>query len=94
MSKQWSNLTKFLDDTIILGLLTVNSNIRNHACGVERFVEWCDEHHLQINVKKTKEIIVDPSSRGDHTKIQISDNEIDQVTSYKYLGVHIDGEMS
>lgn len=43
-----------LDDTVILGLLTINSNIRNHTSGVERFVEWCDEHHLQINVKKIK----------------------------------------
>lgn len=57
-------------------------------------MEWCDEHHLLINVKKTKEIIVDPRSTGDHTKIQNSNNEIERVTSCKYLGSHIDGEIT
>ena len=39
---------------------------------------------------------MDPRSIGDHTTITIHDHEIKQVTlySYKYLGVHIDHDMS
>lgn len=58
------------------------------------FVEWCDEHHLQINVGKTEEIVVDPKSIGDHTAISIHNQTIQQVVSYKYLGVQIDRDMS
>ena len=37
---------------------------------------------------------MDPRSIGDHTTITIHDHEIKQVNSYKYLGVHIDCDMS
>ena len=37
---------------MILSLLTSEDNISSHKTGVDRFVRWCDEHHLQINVKK------------------------------------------
>lgn len=85
---------KFSDDTVILSLLTSKDNISSHTTGVDRFVEWCDEHHLQINVKKTQEIVVDPRSVGDHSEITIHGHNIKQVNSYKYLGVQIDCEMS
>ena len=87
-------IVKFSDDTVILSLLTSEGNISSHTTGVDRFVTWCDEHYLQVNVRKTEEIVVDPRSIGDHTTITIHDHEIKQVTSYKYLGVHIDHDMS
>ena len=49
---------------------------------------------FQIDAKKTEEIIVDPRFIGDHTMITIHGHDIKQVTSYKYLGVQIDCEMS
>ena len=64
-------LVKFSDDTVILSLLTSESTISSHTNGVDRFVGWCDGHNLQINTKKTKEILVDPRSIGDHTMITI-----------------------
>ena len=69
-------LIKFSDDTVILSLLTSKDNISSHTTGVDRFVEWCDEHHLQINVTKTQEIVVDPRSVGDHTEIPIHGREL------------------
>ena len=85
---------KFSDDTVILSLLTSEDNISSHTTGVDRFVRWCDEHHLQINVKKTQEIVVDPRSVGDHTPITVHGHDIKQVDSYKYLGVQIDCQMN
>ena len=37
---------------------------------------------------------MDPRSIGDHTVISIHNNDISQVSSYKYLGVQIDKDMS
>ena len=37
---------------------------------------------------------MDPRSIGDHTVISIHNKAISQVSSYKYLGVHIDKDMS
>ena len=85
---------KFSDDTVILSLLKSNSNIDSHTSGVDNFTEWCDQHHLRINVNKTQEIIVDPRSIGDHSMIAVHDHNIEQVSSYKYLGVQIDKDLS
>ena len=69
------------------------SNLLSLTAGVDRFAEWCDLNHLLINTKKTEEIIIDPRSIGDHTGISVNSNSINQVSSYKYLGVHIDKDM-
>ena len=53
-------IVKFADDTAILGLL-------NDSCftfeiflkEIDRFVSWCDNHSLQLNVSKTKDMIFD-----------------------------------
>ena len=85
---------KFSDDTVILSLLKSSSNIVSHTSGVDKFIEWCDQHHLKINVNKTEEVIVDPRSIGDHSMITVHDHNIKQVSSYKYLGVQIDKDLS
>ena len=51
-------------------------------------------HHLTVNTKKTEEMVFDPGHVGDHTLLLIQDANIAQVDSYKYLGVHIDNNLS
>ena len=85
---------KFSDDAVILSLLSSKGDIVSHTCGVDRFVEWCDQNHLVINVKKTEEVIIDPRSLDDRGVIKIHDNDIKQVPSYKYLGVLIDQDLN
>ena len=84
----------FSDDTVILRMLANKSDTLSHSAGVGRYVEWCDQNYLLINTKKTEEGIMDPRSIGDHTIISIHNNDISQVSSYKYLGVQIDKDMS
>ena len=57
-------------------------------------MKWCEEHNLILNVKKTKEIVFDPRSVGDHSPILIHGERVEQVTSYKYLGVYFDPQLS
>ena len=39
---------RFSDDTVILRLLKGNSNIVSHTSGVDKFIEWCDQHNLFV----------------------------------------------
>ena len=52
-------------------------------------LQWCDRHNLYLNVKKTKEIIID-FRRGDVNHIPLYIHEqaivIEHVHEYKYLG--------
>ena len=57
---------------------------------VEKLVEWSSPNNLKLNVVKTKEIIVD--FQKNKTPIQpsvIHDAEVEIVTSFKFLGIHI-----
>ena len=55
MAKHASNSTiKFADDTTVVGLITNNGEEYMRALRV-----WCQENSLSLNVKKTKEMIVD-----------------------------------
>lgn len=54
-------------------------------------MDWCDSHYLQLNVTKTKEMIIDfrKSAADDHAPLTIHDTVVEQVTEYKYLGTTI-----
>lgn len=49
---------------------------------------------LKANTKKMEEIIFDPKGTGDYMPVSVYNQEITQVQSYKYLGVHIDKSLT
>jgi hypothetical protein len=49
---------------------------------------WCKDNNLSLNVIKTKEIIVDyRKKRTEHVLILIGRAAVEQVESFKFLGV-------
>lgn len=48
---------KYADDTAIVGLITDDEV--DYRRGVDEFVDWCQSSFLQLNIRKTKEIIFD-----------------------------------
>lgn len=61
---------------------------------VELFCIWCKQHNLHLNVSKTKELIIDFRKRSDcHESIKIEGETVEQVKSYKYLGVLINNKL-
>ncbi|KAI3365289.1 hypothetical protein L3Q82_010384 [Scortum barcoo] len=74
----------------------VSAEARRRSTGsvVDRFVEWCGLNHLQLNVTKTKELVVDlRKQRTRLNSVVIRGTEADIVDSYKYLGVHLDNKL-
>ena len=60
---------------------------------MDRFVDWFGLNHLQLNVTKTKELVVDFRKRRTRSNpFSINGTEVDIVDEYKYLGVHIDNK--
>ena len=58
--------------------------------------ETCQcSNNLFLNVIKTKEMIVDyRKRRAEHAPIFIDRTEVEQVESFKFLGVHITNKLS
>ena len=83
-------IIKFADDTAILALMNTKVNSDVFLCQISRFVSWCNDHSLQLNVSKTKEIIFDFRKNQDgHDAVEIDGQVVERVEEYKYLGVTV-----
>ena len=86
-------ILKFADDTAILGLIN-NTNKISYRSEVSKFVQCCNTNYLQLNVNKTKEMVVDSRKKDSEIMtLKINDQIIDQVCTYKYLRVTINEKL-
>ena len=80
------HLQKFSDDSSI---------VTEYRALVENFVGWCDNNHIQLNISKTKELMVDfrRSRKRPLTHITIRGEDVEVVDSYKFLGMHLNNKL-
>ncbi len=82
-------LFKYADDTALVSLCINDDNMYRRE--VERFHKWCKENYLELNVKKTKEMVIDFSTLPvAQQPLYINGELVDTVKEYKYLGTAID----
>lgn len=82
-----NTLIKFADDTTIVGLISDNNEIA-YRKEVQNLSAWCTDNDL--NIKKTKEIIIDyRRNKIKHNGLCINGKEVERVATFKFLGVHI-----
>ena len=90
-----SNLfIKFADDTTVVGLIS-NDEETAYRDEVSLLATWCKDNNLRLNVEKTKEIVVDFRRRhSQHAPLILDGAAVEQVSSTKFLGVHISEDLS
>ncbi len=87
-------IVKFADDTMAIGLITDNDETAYRA-EVSTLTKWCQENNLSLNIDKTKELVVDLRRQSrEHTPITIDKTPVEQVNSFKFLGVHITEDLT
>lgn len=79
------------DDTALIGLIS-SDNDRIYLDQINYFVHYCDFYFLELNFKKTKEMIIDfiAIHKAAPESALIKDYVLESVTECKYLGVVID----
>ena len=86
-------LIKFADDSTIQGLLCDSEDCYFEE--VKCFVGWCEKNFLMSNFKKTKEMIIDfRITKNPMHQLEINDESVETVGSYKYLGFTIDNKLN
>ena len=61
---------------------------------VDRFVKWCGENCMQLNVAKTREMVVDfRRNKPLPSPVCIGGTDVEVVPAYKYLGVTLDNKL-
>lgn len=84
-------ILKSADDTVIVSLLTEDVNC--HGPVVNDFMT-CDSAFLQVNIKKTKYMVIDfRSSPSSPQPTSVKGQMRKSVSSYKYLGLIIDNKL-
>ncbi|PIK55788.1 putative RNA-directed DNA polymerase from mobile element jockey-like [Apostichopus japonicus] len=58
------HLIKFADDTALVGLITRDDG-GEYLSQINWFVDYCDQNFLELNMEKTKEMVID-LRKGDH----------------------------
>ncbi|XP_059827006.1 uncharacterized protein LOC132394660 [Hypanus sabinus] len=87
------HVPKFADDTAIVGCVR-NGQEEEHRKLIQDFEIWCDLNYLRLNITKTKEMAVDFRRPRPHMEPVIINGEcVEQVKTYKYLGVQLDEKL-
>lgn len=88
------SIIKYADDTVITGKI-FNDDCENFYAQVDFFVDWCKSNFLELNVKKTKEMIIDFRTKNQVTpdNIIINEETVERVDNFKYLGYVIDNQL-
>ena len=78
----------------MIGLIT-NNNDTLYQQQLDGFVNYCDANYLELNVSKTKEMVIDfRTSSSKPSPIVLKGSNVERVFSYKYLGIVIDDKLS
>ena len=89
-----NTLIKFTDDTTVVGLIT-DKDETAYREEVRDLAVWCQDNNLSLNVIKTKEMIVDYRiKRTEHAPILIDGAAVEQVESFKFLGIHVTNKLT
>ena len=82
-------IVKFADDTTVIGLIS-NNDESGYREEVQHLTAWCANNTLALNTKKSKELIMDYRKSNHGT----DGTDVEGVTSFKFLGVHISEDLS
>ncbi|KAI5607308.1 hypothetical protein C0J50_7060 [Silurus asotus] len=90
-----TTIIKFADDTVVVGLISNNDEMA-YLQEVKNLERLCQENNLLLNVSKTKELIVDFSTKQERSyqPLNICRTPVERVDSFRYLGVHITQDLS
>ncbi|KAI4903872.1 hypothetical protein NFI96_022133, partial [Prochilodus magdalenae] len=90
-----NSIIKFADDTTVIVLIRGDDETA-YRDEVQHLAAWCDDNNLVLNTQKTKEVIVDfrKSRNQAHTPIHISGAEVECVSNFKFLGIHISEDLT
>lgn len=62
---------------------------------LQSFVDYCDTNFLELNVPKTKEMIIDFRRNTIAPEpVVIKGSVVDRISSYKYLGVVLNNKLT
>ena len=93
---QNENCNIFADDTIIYSFGSNVHEVMTHLQGaLDSAIPWYTSNRLGINADKSAMMLVGKNSKvQNHVNVTINNVPVEQVNSMKYLGIHLDDNLS
>ena len=94
---EFLTLIKFADDMALIARLIDEHSLSAYFDFIDKIATWFDESFLALNITKTKELCIERKRATDPSllrPVQIGSGNIEQVNSFKYLGVIIDENLT
>ena len=86
-------MVKFADDAALVGLIQENEH--SYRENIDSFVTWCEHNFLMLNVRKTKELVINfRTNQGSFSPVCINGDSVEIVNDYKYLGTIFDSKLN
>jgi hypothetical protein len=82
------NLHKFVDDCTLSEIIDRHetSTMQNEMDSLAR---WSESNRMNINIKKTKEMLIGSIGKTPPSPIRLACSSIDRIHTYKLLGLHV-----
>ena len=88
------SIVEYADDSVMIGLISDDDSSK-YVDEINKFAAYCKTNFLELNVKKTKEMIIDVGkSKALPNPIIINDHTVEHVSTYEYLGVILNNDLS
>jgi hypothetical protein len=84
---------KFVDDVTVTEIINLHSSSQMQTAA-DQISEWSQRNLMNINVKKTKEMLLGPILKNPPDQIVLNTVNIERVTSFKLLGITVMNNMS
>ncbi len=85
----------YADDTVVYKSgCNINSLVDQYDTDIHEVTEWYTRNKLTLNVSKTEILLLGPQKAKAPEKLKFSEENICQSNSVKYLGIHIDSDLS
>lgn len=90
-----SSIRLFADDCVIYRVISSHSDTLTLQSDLDKISTWCDTWKMRLNSQKCKLMRFSRRTAPPNLhNYRIMDSALEEVTSYKYLGVHITSNLS
>jgi len=91
-TSQYSKLYKYSDDSALTDFSESDEHFNNQ---VKEVYAWCQDNYLELNVGKTKEMVIESGrERANVNELKIDGKTVERVSEQMYLGTLIDNKLS
>ncbi|KAM7303245.1 reverse transcriptase family protein [Ixodes scapularis] len=88
-----SSISVFADDCVVYREITNDSDVHIIQSDINAISSWCDAWHMKLNTMKCKTMRISRKAALCPNYF-LSNNILENVSTYKYLGVHISPDLS